>query len=85
MLNSIFLYVFQGSLEESLLEIFVLSSVLQTVESALDSTLEESIKDLTNRSRTMSLGFMLSLSYRLASVMPMLIQIFMAGLKVMEM
>ena len=50
MLNTVFCYVHQASLQESLFEIFVLSSILQTVQSILLSFLQHSIKNLGHTS-----------------------------------
>jgi hypothetical protein len=62
----------KSSLQESLLEIFILSSILKTVKCTLNSSFEKSIEDLPYTSRSMGFCFMLSLSHRLASMMPML-------------
>ena len=63
MLHSVLNYMPQSSLEESFLEVFVLGTIFETVECALNSSLQKSIQDLTDRSRAMSLGLVFSLSH----------------------
>ena len=59
------------SSKESFFEVLELRSVLKTVHGCLNPSLEKSVKNLTNRSGTISLTFFLSLSHRLSSMMPM--------------
>jgi hypothetical protein len=59
-------------LQEPLLEVLVLSTVLEAVQSALDPSLQESVKDLADGPRAMGLGFMLPLGHGLASMVPVL-------------
>ena len=62
----------KSSLEESFLEVLVLCSILEAVKGTLQSPLKEPIENLCHASCSMSLRLMLSLSNRLASVMPVL-------------
>ena len=71
-LDSVLCDVHQGSLEESLFEILVLTSILKRIERALHSPLQEPIEDLTNAARAMGQGLAFTLPDRLRCVMPML-------------
>ena len=65
-------HVHQGPLKEALLEVLILTPVLQGVERTLLPSLEKAVEDLPNTPGTVREGFAFSLPYRLRGVMPVL-------------